>query len=76
MTPRVSTERATPGRVQRLVARGELRACRVIEPTIDRTLLIGLPDNRPTTRLMRAVVAEIHATAADLADEARWTTPA
>lgn len=61
--------------VQRLVARGELKACRIVEPTIDRTLLIGLPDNRPATRRMRAVVAEIHATAADLADDARWSAP-
>lgn len=61
--------------VQRLVGRGELRACRIVDPTIERTLLIGLPDNRPVTRLMRAVVAEIHATAAAISDSARWTVP-
>lgn len=61
--------------VQRLVGRGELQACRIVEPTIDRTLLVGLPDNRPVTRVMRTVVAEIHATAAVLAETARWTVP-
>ncbi len=61
--------------VQRLADRGVLQTCRLIEPTIDRTLLIGLADNRPVTRLMRAVAAEIHHTAAVIADTARWTRP-
>lgn len=61
--------------VQRFVERGELRASRLVEPTIDRMLLIGLPDNRPISRLMRTIVAEIRATAAALAETARWTVP-
>ena len=59
--------------VRRLVGRGELRACPIVDPSIDRTLLIGLPDNRPISRLMGAIVDEIRATAALVADTARWS---
>ncbi len=59
--------------VQRLVERGELQACPIVRPTIDRTLLIGLPDNRPVTRLMRAIVDDIRSAVAVVADTARWS---
>lgn len=62
--------------VHRLVDRGELRACPIVKPTIDRTLLVGLPENRAITRLMRAVVEEIRATALAVAESARWTVSA
>ena len=64
------------GGVHRLVDRGELHACLIVEPTIDRTLLIGLPDNRPVTRLMRCLVDEIRSTAVEVTDKARWTVTA
>ena len=59
--------------VARLVARGELVASTIVDPTIDRTLLTALPDSRPATRLMHALEGEVRALAADLADTARWT---
>lgn len=58
--------------VRRLVDRNELRACLVTDPTIDRTLLTALPDNRPITSLMRAMLDEVKGTAAEIADAARW----
>ncbi len=59
--------------VRRLIDRGELQACPIVEPTIDRRLLIGLPDTRPVTRLMKAIVADIRTTVAAVAESARWT---
>ncbi len=59
--------------VRRAVELGELRAGRIVEPTIDRTLLIGLAEGRPVTRLMRIMVDEVRNTFAEVADQARWT---
>ena len=59
--------------VRRLVERGELRACPIVTPTIERTLSVALPDDRPATNLMRAVVTAIQQTTTELADRARWS---
>jgi LysR family nitrogen assimilation transcriptional regulator len=58
--------------VKRLVERGELRACPIVSPSIDRTLSVGLPDGRPATNLMRTMVTEIRSVVADLADSVGW----
>jgi len=58
--------------VRRLVDRGELRACPITDPTLDRTLLTALPDNRPITSLMRAMLDEVKATVAEISNDARW----
>ena len=59
--------------VQRLVARGELSSRRIVDPPIQRLLSTAVPENRPATRLVRAVEQTIHELAAELQDEAQWT---
>jgi LysR family nitrogen assimilation transcriptional regulator len=58
--------------VQRYVADGTLTAQRIVEPPIQRSLSTAVPQNRPVTRLMRAVQETIHQLAAEHRAEARW----
>ncbi len=58
--------------VHRLVARGELSARRIVDPPIQRLLSTALPENRPPTRLMRAVEESIHMLAFELRRDAQW----
>jgi LysR family nitrogen assimilation transcriptional regulator len=59
--------------VQRFVARGELSSRRIVDPPIQRLLSTAVPENRPATRLVRAVEQTIHELAAELQDDAQWT---
>ncbi len=58
--------------VQRFVGGGTLVAKRIIDPPIQRLLSTAVPQNRPTTRLMRAVQDMIHELAAEHRYQARW----
>ena len=58
--------------VQRLVAQGDLRARRIVDPPIGRLLSTAVPQNRPATRLMRAVQETVHELAHELRDRAQW----
>ena len=58
--------------VQRFVASGYLSSRRIIDPPIQRLLSTALPENRPVTRLMRAVEQTIHHLADELSGQAKW----
>lgn len=58
--------------VQRFVSTGLLSASRIVDSPIQRLLSTAVPENRPTTRLMRAVEQAIGELTVELQTEARW----
>lgn len=59
--------------IKRMVDTDVLAASRIVDPPIERLLSTAVPERRPVTRLMQALVDAIRELTVELQADARWT---